>query len=180
MSQLPEALIVHCVTGRIRLKIPSQKRNDVFFENLLKKMSGFPGVINIQVNPLTAGVLIEHEGDITALDNFLGEHRLVRLVELPARGADTKRQEQNLMEKLDMQARSISSEHNQMSNLAVLSLIGLSLYQISRGNLQAPAWHAALWYAYNIYQQSRNSSQPQSYCQDEDNRVAAGSKADQD
>jgi len=36
-------------------------------------------------------------------------------------------------------------------DLVLLTLVGLSAIQISRGNFTAPAWYTALWYALNIF-----------------------------
>jgi len=38
--------------------------------------------------------------------------------------------------------------------MAILSLLGLGLYQILRGNFRAPPWYTAFWYALGIFTKS--------------------------
>jgi hypothetical protein len=41
-----------------------------------------------------------------------------------------------------------------LQGMAILMLLGLGLYQIFRGNLRAPPWYTAFWYALGIFTKS--------------------------
>jgi hypothetical protein len=40
-------------------------------------------------------------------------------------------------------------------DIVFLTLMGFGIYQISQGNLIAPAWYVAFWYALNIFLKSQ-------------------------
>jgi hypothetical protein len=75
MHQRQHAYVAHRCTGRLRLKIPGQRHNVRYFANLRRQLIENPEIVRIEVNPLTASVLILHrEGfDFQDLRNpFLG------------------------------------------------------------------------------------------------------------
>ena len=45
-----------------------------------------------------------------------------------------------------------------IAGIAFVTLLGLGIYQISRGNFIAPAWYTAFWYAMNIFLNSKNKA----------------------
>lgn len=60
MTQGQRAYLVHRTAGRLRLKIPGQRHNAQFFENLRRQLSGCEGVIDIQLNVRAASIAIVH------------------------------------------------------------------------------------------------------------------------
>ncbi|MBI2875417.1 MAG: hypothetical protein HYY20_00890 [Candidatus Tectomicrobia bacterium] len=51
----------------------------------------------------------------------------------------------------DKQVKSLTGGELDIPILAFLGLSGLGLFQILRGDLAAPAWHVAFWYALGIW-----------------------------
>ncbi|WP_147707860.1 HMA2 domain-containing protein [Microvirga massiliensis] len=75
MHPRQHAYVAHRCTGRLRLKVPAQRHNGRYFANLRRQLGDHPEIVRIEVNPLTASVLILHrEGfDLQDLRNqFLG------------------------------------------------------------------------------------------------------------
>jgi hypothetical protein len=59
-----QAYVVHRTTNRLRLKVPSHKEDEAFFASLRQELLGQRGIVCVDVNPLTASVLIMHDGTL--------------------------------------------------------------------------------------------------------------------
>jgi hypothetical protein len=69
------AFIVHRTPTRLRIKIPERQRQVSYFAALQRVLSGHPEVLSVDVNPLTASVVINCGPGfkLTALSNrFIG------------------------------------------------------------------------------------------------------------
>jgi hypothetical protein len=71
MQQRQRAYIVHRTVGRLRIKVPGQRHNARFFQNLRRQLIDHSEVVEIDVNPRTASVLIKHRAgfDLNVLRN---------------------------------------------------------------------------------------------------------------
>jgi hypothetical protein len=58
-----KATIAHHVPGRMRLKIPSAKGNDVLFEEIRQSLAVVPGIHEIIINPATSSVTVHYAVD---------------------------------------------------------------------------------------------------------------------
>src|SRR5205807_8743072 len=58
MADLPEGRVCHLTTGRLRLRIPEKRRDDAFFRTVEQRLAGWDSVDQVEVNPLTASVLV--------------------------------------------------------------------------------------------------------------------------
>jgi hypothetical protein len=75
MHQRQRAYVAHRSTGRLRIKIPAQRHNARFFSSLRRQLIEHAEIVGIEVNPLTASVLILHRAgfDPSDLQNpFIG------------------------------------------------------------------------------------------------------------
>jgi hypothetical protein len=59
-----QAYVAHHTTSRLRLKVPSHKQDEAFFASLRQELLGQRGIVSVDVNPLTASVLIIHDGTL--------------------------------------------------------------------------------------------------------------------
>jgi hypothetical protein len=50
--------------------------------------------------------------------------------------------------------RQFSKGELDLPGMAFLALLGVGIYQIARGNLRAPPWYTAFWYAMGIFTKS--------------------------
>jgi cation transport ATPase len=59
-----QAEIAHHVCGRIRMKIPAAKGNEVLLEQIKRALSPIPGVHCIEVNPSTGSVIMHYDPEV--------------------------------------------------------------------------------------------------------------------
>jgi len=57
---IDHAQLVHRTSSRIRVRIPARRNDHAYFRQLQQRLIGSLGVTAVEVNPLTASVLIEH------------------------------------------------------------------------------------------------------------------------
>lgn len=67
MPDIPRALIVSSLAGRMRLRLPEHQHDAAFFRLLGQAVLMLPGVTASSTNALTAGVLIRFRGPPEAL-----------------------------------------------------------------------------------------------------------------
>jgi len=115
-----------------------------------KKLSAGKGISAVGVNPLTASVLVEGDGlGIESLARLAESHDLFQLEKpspYPALHNALKP-----LRSIDTQVRSSSGGRLNLATLVFVSVLGMGIYQIYRGNLGAPPWYTALWYAFGIF-----------------------------
>jgi hypothetical protein len=58
------AYLVHGARTRLRIKIPGRRHDEAYFSLLRRTLSGRIGIRAVRVNPLTASVLIVHDGTL--------------------------------------------------------------------------------------------------------------------
>jgi len=66
MADLPEGRVCHLTTGRLRVKIPEKRHDGAFFKTVGERLASWDSVERIEVNPLTASVLV-HFSDLGGL-----------------------------------------------------------------------------------------------------------------
>ena len=59
-----QVYVVHCTTGRLRVKVPRHKNDEAFFAELRRELLKQRGISSVDVNSLTASVLILHDGTL--------------------------------------------------------------------------------------------------------------------
>jgi hypothetical protein len=150
---LPEAYISHMIPRRLRIKIPSKKGDMYFFGDMYKQLAACEGIERVEVNSLTGSILLIHTVDAGKIAEFSQHNNLFTIKDTKLYGKQTYIS-QKISEKFqDINHKVIVSTKGfaNIPDLMVLTLIGLSIFQISQGNFIAPAWYTALWYAMNIF-----------------------------
>ncbi len=153
---LPEAHISHQTSGRLRIKIPSQKGNKAYFSSLKERFSDFPGVQKIEVNPLTGSVLVLHTIDLNKIDlkmisEYTEQSGLFRFEQAnPSAGSVSQRVVESFQDANRKVERFTGGEVD-LPTMAFVGLLGFGLFDMARGKTAAPAWHVAFWYALNIF-----------------------------
>ena len=150
MLKLPEAGITHTISGRLRLRIPSKKGNNSYFESLEQKLSGCDGVQSVKANAVTAGVLLLHDADINSISKFAEENRLFLVKSLGSERTLLVNRIRNSFEDLNRRTKNLTGGELDVASAVFVSLVSVSIYQIARGNFFAPAWYTSLWYATNM------------------------------
>jgi hypothetical protein len=148
---LPQARVCHCAAGRLRIKIPEKRRDEAFFATVRERLSAWDSIERIEVNPLTASVLVEFSNLASlfaenALKNDLFEvHYDAFAAEGEAPQALTDHAAQ-AFGKADETIRRWTAGAADLRSAVFVVLVSAGLFQILRGNIAAPA-ATLLWYA---------------------------------
>jgi hypothetical protein len=154
---LPEARICHRIAGRIRIQIPSQRGNQAYFAQLQEQLAQCPGVHQVEVNPITASALLLHEVSSTALVEYAAARELFVLDIPPDKATPVYEHLLQPFYDLNKGLAAFTKGELDLPGILFMGLIGLGIYQISKGNFTAPAWYTAFWYAINIVLKAQSS-----------------------
>lgn len=143
-----ECYIVHISKGRIRIKIPSAKGNEEFFNFLLEKFKQYEMEIKIKVNVTTGSLVIEHDKTTEEILSFIKSFSIFEI----KKSSDLKPRDKIIgsikknFDSLDGLIRKVTSEALDLNSAVLLFLITSAIYQIARGNLVSIPWYTALFY----------------------------------
>jgi hypothetical protein len=129
----------------MRLRIPERRRDEAFFGRVRQRLSQWPGVIGVEVNPITAGVLVHFD---SAAEDFAGRARdddLFDLVELAPEPRPIVEEIREGFEGVDRKLRRLTGGGD-LRTLVFAALLAGAVYQLVRGNIAAPAV-SLFWYA---------------------------------
>ncbi len=136
---------VHAVSGRTRLKIPSQRGDAAYFAQVAERLTECPGVVQVRVNSRTASVLISHQAPFEQIAAFAADEALFALAGENLHQFLSRYASENLQWLDELLGLSSNGALDLRSTL-IISLVGLSLLQIARGQILLPAT-SLLWYA---------------------------------
>lgn len=156
VPDLPDALLSHKVSGRIRLKIPSKKGDSQYFESLKEQLYGFSGIKIVEINPMLGSVLIIHTSDVERIAEHAQKNSLFSLRSFKPNLTNLHYRVSEAFKDINKKIKGITGGDIDIAGLVFLSLLGLGIYQIMRGNFAAPAWYTAFWYAFDIFLKSGN------------------------
>jgi hypothetical protein len=146
----------------MRIRIPSRKGDGAYFTELRNAILKHGTADRVEVNPLTAGVLIVSQAGVSAvLDSSWPAEWLELRESRPV--AANRPLAHNMVEgfrSLDSLVLEVSGGELDIPSLALIGLVGAGIYQITVGNFTAPAWYTAFWYAASIALKAGNSSEP--------------------
>ena len=150
--EAPSAHISHVTKGRVRFKIPAKKGNARFFSNIKDVLEKNTKVAGVEINPVTGSVLVTHKADIDSIIKLAESNKLFKLEKRRQRLSN------NVVESfksLDNTLKSATDGEIDLPTASFLTLAGVGIYEIARGNFAAPAWYTAFWYALNIFLKAR-------------------------
>jgi len=140
------AWLTHRIDGRARIKLPERRGDAPHFAKVAEELRALPGVVDVQANALTGGLLVLHEGP---LEPILTQARSKRLFEVnanqPAAPPVAERLRRQLG-KLSGELRQDTGGESDLASLIFLVLMVGAIIQLLRGNFLAPAV-SLLWYA---------------------------------
>jgi hypothetical protein len=150
---LPAAHIGHRAPERLRLRIPSKRGKPGYFSDLSDKFSRDKRFAKPEVNEITGSVLFLGKNiDLDAIAAYGEEKKLFKLD--TAYPVPVSRKVVSPVGRLSNQISTLTGGELDLQGMAILSLLGLGIYQILRGNLRAPPWYTAFWYALGIFTKS--------------------------
>jgi hypothetical protein len=147
------ACLVHGLPGRTRLRLPAQRGRPACFAELVERLQACPGVQRVVANPDTASLLLEHHVPFADIVVFARQQELFDLEPSSAISAGVTTYRDWLSRQLQ------AGRHLNVRSLVVSGLVALSLVQIARGQILAPA-STLLWYAWHLQGLDRNRVVP--------------------
>ncbi|HET6488748.1 MAG TPA: hypothetical protein VFG28_03215 [Syntrophales bacterium] len=150
---LPDAYISHRTPTRLRVRVPSRKRDLAWFIQARDRLAEIAGVEAVDVNELSGSILIVHgQMDIGTLLAAAKKQGLFQITRPEARKTATLRQDiANGFRTVNRRVSGATGGYADLWDVAVLGLAGAGVYQLLRGNIAAPMWYTAFWYAFGIY-----------------------------
>ncbi len=147
----PEAYCIHRAAGRLRIKIPSEKGNKAYFAFVEEQLARCPLVTAAKSIPITGSVLLSYSGEVPKIAEFAEKNKLFLLISDKQNPGSVAQATITSYKALDAQIQKLSGGNLDLPHTAFVTLAGVGIYQIARGKIKAPAWHVALWYAFNIF-----------------------------
>ncbi|MGO9014806.1 MAG: HMA2 domain-containing protein [Dissulfurispiraceae bacterium] len=151
---IPEAIVCHSSPGRSRVKVPSRKGDAAYFSSLKDHFAHLEGVKEVEANAVTGSVVFMHAADLKAISTFAEDHSLFRLIKLESATPALSRNVVKSFRDFDKKVKKFTGNELDVPGVAFLTLLGLGIYEIGRGNFAAPAWYTAFWYSLNIFLKS--------------------------
>jgi hypothetical protein len=144
-----EAFISHRTPERLRIKIPGKKGDASWFSALVGRLSGLQGIRHVDASPLTGSVLLLIEpGQAVELESISGGMLSLRSGTIP-QGSIRQKAAFGLRE-FDRKVKGFTGGELDIPSLVFAGLVAMGIYQLSIGNITAPAWYVAFWYASSI------------------------------
>jgi hypothetical protein len=153
---LPEAQVAHKLPGRIRIRIPSRRRDAAFFAEVAARAARLPGVERVEANALTGAVLLAFRGEVRDIAADCERAGMFRFVSLAPVITPVSAQWSELVGRVDREIRSASARELDLGMFASIVLLALATYQLSRGQVLGPAV-TLLFQAMTAYSLSRKS-----------------------
>lgn len=154
MPDIPVARYSYRSAGRTRVKIPSKKGDTAYFMALREELSKCSCIEKIEVNPLTGSALFIHKGDFKVVLENAEATNIFKIRDVDV-ATDLYQTVSVTFKDINSRIKGATEGNLDIGALAFLSLLGVGIYQISRGNFAVPAWYTAFWYALNIFLKSR-------------------------
>lgn len=153
-----DASITHNMQGRLRIRIPSRKRDDAYFAAVKDALSAAEGVDSVEVTPQTGSVLVFHHTAVDAITQAGASKDLFEIIAAPeVRNTMLHDSISAQVSKINDRIKELSEGGVDLRGLAFIALVGTGIYQIARGNFAAPAWYTAFWYALGLFGKSANN-----------------------
>lgn len=127
------AHIAHATNRRVRLRVPSERRNIQFFARVEEALQKDPAVTKVSVDARTGSVLVHHHGEFAEIADHARAQDLfeVRTYDPPARTLETLRK--TLLEANATLRRRTDGAFD-LRTVGVMALLGGSAYQLVRGD----------------------------------------------
>lgn len=134
---LPKAQVSHHSVGRTRLRIPERKRDLAYLTATGRRLEVIPGVERAAVNAATGSILLEHHLSLQELSNLGRDRSLFEVEEVKPAEPASESLASNLrtfVNKSDERIRSLTDGEVDVKLLVAGGLMGLSLFQLRRGD----------------------------------------------
>lgn len=128
------------------MRIPDRRRDSPYFNRLQQKLPALPGIEAVEVNPLTASLLLRHTLSTEAIVEFAETQGLFEAAPGVSQPVTLAEHISNKLQSIDREIHALTRGTIDLWSLLFLVLVGMGVGQISKGNVAAPAT-TLLWYA---------------------------------
>lgn len=149
--------------GRIRLRVPRERRDEGFVSSLESSLQSIEGVLNVAANILTGSVLVEYDQDRASGDSVVDACRRAGVVAdalqpwLPC-NADwpgKSRTAEGIVQsfrRLDSTVCRVTRGVIDAKMAVSLLLLAKSVSRMLANGKSGPVpWHSLLWYSYSVF-----------------------------
>lgn len=152
MADLPEGRICHATAHRLRMKVPERRHDAEFFRAVEGKLSRWQSVDRVEVNPLTASILVHFTSPAALFADNMQRNDLFRVSYPDLSESDGKpwlAETQSALRKADERVRDWFGPRADLRFVIIAALVASAAHQAWRGNITAPAT-TLLWYALRL------------------------------
>lgn len=164
------AAVESYVPGRVRIRLPREKRDESSAAEIQSSVEQVKGVRNVFINPNTGSVLVEYDPGVLDLDKLKRESRLGRIiydvgdvaeavydVEYGMGTSITAEGIIRSFRRFDRNMSRITRGVVDAKTAVPLMLLGMSLgrYFFSQRRIATP-WYSLLWYSYSMFMHWNN------------------------
>lgn len=145
---MTDAVIVHQIPGRIRLRVPGMRGNADYFAALTDSLGDAPGVQDVKASPGTASVVVRFDGEAQRI--FEQMHRF-------GLSPKTREDVSEAVKRAGLgRVRLVSGRDIDPMFMAGTALALFGLVQTFRGKIVVPSI-TAFWYALEAFRASGRS-----------------------
>ena len=130
--------IVHQLPGRVRLRVSGEALTAEDLTRLTEAIARVPGVIVCVGRLVTGSLIVEHDGDFSAVADQAASQGLFELAEAPEAKPVGLIAEEGLTY-ADLRLRELSNGQFDLRSTLGTLLIGLAILQLARGQIVGPA-----------------------------------------
>jgi len=142
-TELPHAFISHRIPGRLRIRIPAMRHQELYFERVRQQMVKIPGLHRLTTNTRTGSVLLEFTGDLEGIDDWGRKLDLFELGDRPYPHALSEWLH-NIPHRPENLLKVVTDGRIDVAGLTALALTGLGIRQIMQGQA-LPAGYSLIW-----------------------------------
>jgi hypothetical protein len=145
----PAAQITHQMEGRVRIRIPDQRRNAAYFGRVEESLRRCEGVDRVDTNPLAASILVTGLVTSGEVVKFAEQHDLFSIAPSATAAVPLSERVAARVDGLDGRVRRASGGQLDLNGLSMLGLGVAMLWQLSRRRVLPEALNI-LWYAASL------------------------------
>ncbi|MCX8049135.1 MAG: hypothetical protein N3A55_05695 [Methylohalobius sp.] len=154
---IAQAYLSHVATGRVRIKIPSKRGDESYFQALETALSARSDVRGVQASARTASLLLLHDGllDLNTLAQQAKDQSWFQLDLTPPIRESLNALLSRQFDQVDRFMRRFSGSRLDNPSLIFLALSVLAVRQIAKGQIAPPA-ATVLWYMHELLQRRKS------------------------
>lgn len=161
MVERARAYVTHRTPTRLRIRVPARRHDAEWWQRVGAELREVPGISAVEINPLTASMLVHHDAGFEPARALVGNELLSLADERRVARGSLLDQVRERFASIDAAISAASDGKVDLASLALLGLGALILQQVLRGNVTAPAVTLA-WYAAELTRtQSKWYERPQ-------------------